>query len=105
MCVGVCVVSMNVTRDHVVWVLQEGSVEVDGLDLTTLNVKSLRSKIGVVSQEPALFAMSVHDNIALGMRAHAQLSRPRMASGERAPLFACDCVAQVQSLIRWHLRT
>ena len=45
---------------------QSGSIEVDGKPLTGLNVQSLRSLIGIVSQEPALFAMSIRDNIALG---------------------------------------
>lgn len=48
--------------------LQSGTVEVDGRPLTIVNVKSLRSLIGVVAQEPALFGMSVKENIALGTR-------------------------------------
>ncbi|KAH6655339.1 ATP-dependent permease MDL2 [Truncatella angustata] len=43
-----------------------GTIYVNGVDITTMNVKSLRRRIGVVSQEPVLFSGSVKDNIAYG---------------------------------------
>ncbi|KAI2496396.1 ABC transporter [Fragilaria crotonensis] len=43
-----------------------GSLTLDGHDLRTLNVKWLRSQIGLVSQEPALFACSIRENIRYG---------------------------------------
>ncbi|TYG62825.1 hypothetical protein ES288_D07G263000v1 [Gossypium darwinii] len=43
-----------------------GKVMIDGKDIRRLNLKSLRLKIGLVQQEPALFAASVFDNIAYG---------------------------------------
>ena len=39
----------------------------DGTSLRDLNLKWFRSKIGVVSQEPVLFEMSIADNIKLGV--------------------------------------
>ncbi|GAB9476359.1 Multidrug resistance protein abc superfamily [Globisporangium polare] len=45
---------------------QCGSILLDGRDIKTLNVKWLRSQIGLVSQEPVLFASSIADNIAAG---------------------------------------
>ena len=45
---------------------QQGCVLLDGNCLTTLNVKWLRQQIGLVSQEPKLFAKSIRENIALG---------------------------------------
>jgi ABC-type multidrug transport system fused ATPase/permease subunit len=39
---------------------------VDGHDLKELNLRWLRSQIGIVSQEPILFDLSVRDNIAYG---------------------------------------
>ncbi|KAG7282167.1 hypothetical protein CRUP_034914 [Coryphaenoides rupestris] len=45
---------------------QEGSVLIDGHDIRTLNVRSLREKIGVVSQEPILFATTIAENIRYG---------------------------------------
>lgn len=38
----------------------------DGEDLKTLNLQSLRRCIGLVGQEPALFATSIMENISLG---------------------------------------
>ncbi|GAB9474253.1 Multidrug resistance protein abc superfamily [Globisporangium polare] len=42
-----------------------GVLRLDGHDVKTLNVKWLRAQIGLVSQEPVLFASSVYDNIAV----------------------------------------
>lgn len=43
-----------------------GSITLDGNDLTNLNVKWLRQQIGLVSQEPKLFAASILENIRIG---------------------------------------
>ncbi|CDY46744.1 BnaA03g16880D [Brassica napus] len=43
-----------------------GQVLLDGHDLKTLKLKWLRQQIGLVSQEPALFATSIKENILLG---------------------------------------
>ena len=39
---------------------------VDGHDIRDLNLKWLRDQIGVVSQEPVLFAATIADNIGYG---------------------------------------
>lgn len=39
---------------------------IDGHDSTQVNVSYLRSKIGIVSQEPILFDCSIGDNIKYG---------------------------------------
>ncbi|NNE35593.1 MAG: ABC transporter ATP-binding protein [Rhodothermales bacterium] len=44
-----------------------GSIEVDGVDIREFSQKSLRSHIGVVSQEAFVFNASVRDNIAYGL--------------------------------------
>ncbi|KAL4378860.1 hypothetical protein GQ457_02G011230 [Hibiscus cannabinus] len=43
-----------------------GKVMIDGKDIRRFNLKSLRLKIGLVQQEPVLFATSIFDNIAYG---------------------------------------
>ncbi len=43
-----------------------GRITVDGKDVRTLQIKSLRDNIGVVQQDVYLFAGSVYDNIAYG---------------------------------------
>lgn len=44
----------------------------DGHDIKTLKLRWLRQQIGLVSQEPALFATTIKENILLG-RADASL--------------------------------
>ncbi|MGH0133082.1 UNVERIFIED_CONTAM: hypothetical protein FKN15_045383 [Acipenser sinensis] len=44
----------------------EGTITIDGNDIRSLNVKCLRENIGVVSQEPVLFATSISENIRYG---------------------------------------
>ncbi|XP_051812258.1 ATP-binding cassette, sub-family B (MDR/TAP), member 4 isoform X1 [Acanthochromis polyacanthus] len=45
---------------------QEGAVYIDGHDIRSLNVRYLREMIGVVSQEPILFATTITENIRYG---------------------------------------
>ncbi|KAJ6127321.1 ABC transporter integral membrane type 1 [Penicillium sp. IBT 18751x] len=44
-----------------------GRVLINGKDIKSFNAKSLRRKIGVVSQEPVLFSGSIADNISYGL--------------------------------------
>uniref|UniRef100_A0A3P9I9C9 ATP-binding cassette, sub-family B (MDR/TAP), member 4 n=1 Tax=Oryzias latipes TaxID=8090 RepID=A0A3P9I9C9_ORYLA len=44
----------------------EGNVSIDGHDIRSLNVRYLREMIGVVSQEPILFATTISENIRYG---------------------------------------
>ncbi|XP_012934162.1 multidrug resistance protein 1 isoform X2 [Heterocephalus glaber] len=44
----------------------EGTVTIDGQDIRTINVRYLREIIGVVSQEPVLFATTIAENIRYG---------------------------------------
>ncbi|NNL67885.1 MAG: ABC transporter ATP-binding protein [Myxococcales bacterium] len=44
----------------------EGRVLLDGRDLSGLRIRDLRSRIGIVPQEPLLFPLSVADNIRYG---------------------------------------
>ncbi|KAI8620675.1 putative ABC transporter protein [Chytriomyces sp. MP71] len=43
-----------------------GTVSVDGVNLTEMNVKWFRQQIGIVSQEPVLFNTSIKQNILMG---------------------------------------
>ncbi|XP_052170494.1 ABC transporter B family member 2-like [Diospyros lotus] len=43
-----------------------GKVMIDGKDVKKLKLKSLRKHIGLVQQEPALFATSIYENILYG---------------------------------------
>ncbi|KAI4640049.1 multidrug-resistance transporter mdr2 [Alternaria ventricosa] len=49
------------------YVPNSGTVTIDGRDITTLNAKQLRRKIGYVGQEPVLFSGTIAENIAYGV--------------------------------------
>jgi len=51
-----------------------GSVQIDGADVRSVELASLRSAIAIVNDDPFLFSASVHDNIA-----YAQPDAPREA--------------------------
>jgi ATP-binding cassette subfamily B (MDR/TAP) protein 1 len=44
----------------------KGKILLDGHDIKVLNIRWLRSLMGVVQQEPVLFNLSIRDNIAYG---------------------------------------
>ncbi|URD72564.1 ABC transporter transmembrane region [Musa troglodytarum] len=44
----------------------KGSVKIDGRDIKSYNLRSLRRHIGMVGQEPTLFAGTIRENIAYG---------------------------------------
>jgi putative ABC transport system ATP-binding protein len=43
-----------------------GTITINGQDISKMNVKSLRRRIGMVSQEPVLFSGTIAENIAYG---------------------------------------
>lgn len=47
---------------------QSGGIYLDGVNIKDLNPKWLRSYIGAVNQEPALFSGTIRDNILYGLR-------------------------------------
>ncbi|XP_065254501.1 ATP-dependent translocase ABCB1-like [Emys orbicularis] len=44
----------------------QGEITLDGRDIRTLNIKWLRERIGLVNQEPILFATTIAENIRCG---------------------------------------
>ncbi|KAJ6705942.1 ATP-BINDING CASSETTE SUB-FAMILY B [Salix purpurea] len=60
-----------------------GKVMIDGIDIKKLKVKSLRKHIGLVQQEPALFAASIYENILYGKEgaSEAELVRLQQQGG------------------------
>ncbi len=58
---------------------QEGRVTIDGIDVRSLSLRSLRQQIAIVSQRPVIFARSVRENITYG-NAEASLEEVRAAA-------------------------
>lgn len=50
----------------------QGTVEIDGQDIRGVTLDSLRSQIGLVSQETVLFQVSVAENITAGRRGYSR---------------------------------
>jgi len=46
---------------------KEGRISIDGHEVKSFNLKWLRQQLGLVSQEPVLFARSIRDNIVYGL--------------------------------------
>ncbi|KAF7595195.1 hypothetical protein BBP40_006939 [Aspergillus hancockii] len=73
--------------------VDEGTVLLDGYDVKGLNVRSVRSYISLVQQEPCLLDRSILENIALGLinsPAHAHLR----------PILMSDVLADVAAAVR-----
>ncbi|VDK82058.1 unnamed protein product [Onchocerca ochengi] len=48
---------------------QAGKITLDGVPISDLNIEWLRNKIGLVSQEPVVFARTIEENLKLGNEA------------------------------------
>jgi ATP-binding cassette subfamily B protein len=59
----------------------EGSVLIDGVDVRSVDLASLRHEIAIVNDDPFLFSASVHENIAY---ARADASREEVEQAARA---------------------
>jgi ATP-binding cassette subfamily B (MDR/TAP) protein 1 len=68
----------------------EGTVFVDGTEINKLNIRWLRQHIGIVSQEPVLFAMSIGDNIRFGRDDVTQADIERAAEEANAHSFISE---------------
>jgi putative ABC transport system ATP-binding protein len=72
--------------------ITEGRILIDGKDISKMNAKSLRRKIGIVSQEPVLFSGSIAENIAYG-KPDAPRSEIIAAARKANCLFISDFVS------------
>lgn len=58
----------------------EGGITLEGENIlkSGIDLNTLRSKVGMVFQKPTPFPMSIHDNIAFGLKLYNSLSRTEM---------------------------
>ncbi len=64
--------------------VSDGAVAIDDHDVRDVTLSSLRARVGVVTDEPFLFSISIRDNIAYGRPdATRRRGRGRRARGER----------------------
>ena len=64
-----------------------GSVSVDGRDLRALSLRWYRDQVGLVSQEPTLFATTIRENIAMGRPGASNKEIEAAASAANAEAF------------------
>ena len=77
----------------------QGQVRLDGRDLRDVTLKSLRSQIAIVLQEPFLFPLTIAENIAYG-RLHATMDEIETAARDaRAHEFIMELPEGYQTLI------
>ncbi len=65
---------------------QGGSITVDGIDIATVSLASLRGLMGIVTQETFLFNDTIYNNIAYGLQnvpREAVIDAARMANADR----------------------
>ncbi|CAD6231756.1 unnamed protein product [Miscanthus lutarioriparius] len=77
---------------------QLGDVLIDGVNLKEFQLRWIRSKIGLVSQEPVLFAASIKENIAYGKDNATDLEIRAAAELANAAKFI-DKMPQLQSAL------
>ncbi|GKU90128.1 hypothetical protein SLEP1_g4168 [Rubroshorea leprosula] len=61
-----------------------GTVLIDGDDIKSLNLRSLRRKMGLVQQEPALFSTTIYENIKYGNEDASEIEVLRAAKAANA---------------------
>ncbi|HUI21953.1 MAG TPA: phosphate ABC transporter ATP-binding protein PstB [Methylocella sp.] len=66
----------------------EGEVLLDGVNILRReqDLNLLRARVGMVFQKPTPFPMSIHDNIAFGLKLYEKLSRQELADRVEAAL-------------------
>ncbi len=57
---------------------KEGSITLDGVDIDTMDVEQLRTRVGIVFALPFPLPMSIFENISYGPRMHGIGSRSRL---------------------------
>ena len=61
-----------------------GGVLIDGYDIKTLNLRSLRLTMSLVQQEPALFSTTIYENIKYGLKEASEIEILKAARAANA---------------------
>ncbi|KAJ2979718.1 hypothetical protein NQ176_g3090 [Zarea fungicola] len=77
-----------------------GRIEMAGQDIRELNVRSLRSSMTFVQQQPSLFDCSILENIALGLVNSPHSEHQELAGSIRGPLLA-EAATKGKKAMEW----
>jgi len=75
---------------HRVFDPQAGRITIDSIDIRDMTLKALRRNIGVVFQEPMLFARSIEENLRVGQPDASQADIKRALSQAQADEFVSN---------------
>uniref|UniRef100_A0A8C9WI79 ATP-binding cassette, sub-family B (MDR/TAP), member 11a n=1 Tax=Scleropages formosus TaxID=113540 RepID=A0A8C9WI79_SCLFO len=78
---------------------KEGMVTLDGHDIRSLNIQWLRSLIGIVEQEPVLFATTIGENICFGRPGVSMEDVVKAAKEANAYNFIMDLPQKFDTLV------
>ena len=70
--------------------IQSGSIEIDGNDIRSVTLNSLRNKMGIVSQETILFDQTIAFNISYGLENVSEQELVAAAKAANAYDFICE---------------
>ncbi|CAF0864240.1 unnamed protein product [Rotaria sordida] len=76
-----------------------GRITIDGRPITDYNIQHLRQNIGVVSQEPILFGMSIYENIRFGKLNASQAEIEQAAREANAHNFIMQLPDKYETLV------
>ena len=79
--------------------VEHGSVSVDGVDVRAVRLEDLRSVIGIVPQEPMLFAGTVRENLLYGDFDATEADLDEVAAAAHADIFIRDLPDAYDQLI------
>ena len=63
--------------------VQSGVIEIDGKDIRDIDLRSLRGKMGIVTQETILFDDTIESNIAYGISSYTQEQLEKAAKAHK----------------------
>jgi subfamily B ATP-binding cassette protein MsbA len=79
--------------------VQAGVIEIDGEDIRDINLRSLREKMGIVTQETILFDDSIESNITYGVNSYTQEQLGNAAKAANAYDFIHDQLNGFKTII------
>ncbi len=79
--------------------VEEGSVSLDGVDVRQLSLHELRSEIGIVPQEPMLFAGTVRENLIYGNLDATEAEIEEAAQAAHAAEFIADLTDGLDQMV------
>ncbi|MCU0454034.1 MAG: ATP-binding cassette domain-containing protein [Bacteroidetes bacterium] len=70
--------ALNRLNDLQVGYREEGTIELDGVNIRSIDIEQLRARVGIVFALPFPLPMSIYDNITYGPRMHGLRNRARL---------------------------